>query len=341
MFNIIFFSLLSASVSLEITNQKKPVIGQAAELLTIHGQEAGEPLRCTTDKRGRCRFTIDKDAHNAHIARTIYEGLQYVSEPFRGDSAPKKISLEVYSTRQGVSDLILKERQILLIPNAQGLQVEDELVVMNTGSYVALGDNQRVIEFALPQNAHDLHFEMGFSQADTQIEGNRVTSSRPLLPGESRFAFRYQLEAKRGQLSFESTTNLPLSTVYLAYPPQGLKLQGLNLAEQGWKFIDDTRFLTAQATLQSPTLTFSVSGLPWNIRWAGLLPLLSIVFFIALYGTKAPAMAVLDDNQRSALVAELRNLKTLKAKHLIHDSEYQKRRVLVMRALAPYYSTLT
>ena len=340
LFDLLFFysvALPQVSVILEVSENSRPVAQQRVELFAIHGDEADDPVSCITARNGRCSVNIPRQQDSAFIARTFYSDLQYLSEPFRGDTPPKVIPISVYPVVPGFKDLHYKERQILIRTSDEGVEVEEELVLFNAGRATVLGEGKATLEFNLPNSAHDLQFELGFAEQDTKIEGNTIQVNRPLSPGEWRFALRYKMESKRGSAHFVSSSRLPFESVYVALPNESVRLEDAKIISESWKVGSEGRFRIFEISPTSKDLAFKIEGLPWNLRLAAFLPLLGLILFVFVFVFRGSSQVSLPMEQREQLLQDLRGLRQLYKKGIITDSEFQRRRITLYRSLLPYY----
>lgn len=173
------------------------------------------------------------------VARTVYDGVRYVSEPVTLESDEPEVTLPitVYETTNDPSGVAVAQLHVFLQRVEQQLQVGQYCVISNNGTrtYVGSGSSSAgggtTWAVNLPSGAENLRFdggELGGRFVGSQ-EGFADTRAIPPGRGSVEASFTYALAYSEG-LRVEQAFDVPVQSVVLVVPGGGVALEGTGLS---------------------------------------------------------------------------------------------------------------
>ncbi len=341
------FFLLGDALNVEVKNLDKPVPNLEVNLL---GFQDGKPLyneKRQTNRSGTAKFELGNAENLTFVFRTIYQDIQYISDFVDGNHKPEKpIRLSVYDSKPSDPRLVIRERSLFFKWTGESISVDDEIIVENNSPFTIVGKGQNdstnaapeTLKFSLPSGAHDLRFELGYTEEETRFEGNDIIVSTPFLPGLSRFSLKYNLETKGKNAQFLSTTSVPLQKVTIGSSIPNFFPESPSLKEEPSKFFENHQVsLWSITPEQNQSLLFTLNGIPRVWHWPYFLPGITLIL-LSIFGvlgskntrkTKKP--------HRKELIEELAKLDILQERKAISAAEYQARRFDLLSELVPFY----
>ncbi|MBN8555672.1 MAG: hypothetical protein J0L93_09525 [Deltaproteobacteria bacterium] len=335
--------LVSASFSVEVRLNQKPVAGQKIEFI---GFKEGEPKankEILTNAQGIAKFEFDPKEEMNLVARTFYENISYFSPVFISSRIPKTPALiEVFKTATSNPEISITDLRYFISATEAGLKIDQEIVIENPSHFTIVGDpshHDEVFRFTLPPGAFDLRFNFGFDEKETKFEGNDIIISRPLLPGTSRFNFSFAIEKPGRSFDLQQTFSLPVEKISFGTDRPELKILGLNLSESTNKVVSEKPIRAFDAKIEkTKEIQFKITGLPLHIEMGKVIPLAGFfLLFILGLSLSRDLSTNTGADEKKRLLQDLQILLKLKSERLISENEFQRKRIQILEKLAAYY----
>jgi hypothetical protein len=227
----------TGTVSGVVVNGAKPVPGLAVVLQAVVGGSARDAATTTSDSLGRFSFAgLDTTGLTSYAVYTHYQGGLFETPVISFTSSPSQtVTLQVYPTTASSAAIQVASTTLLLrTPNQPKglLPVGVLMTIENKGdtAYVAsvgpaAGQPTNLLRFYLPPGAENLTLGAGFSGLQVvQVDsGFGVTATLP--PGQSAFAFAYDVPYNGTRLTFPFKAEYPSVNVVALVPP-AVKITG-------------------------------------------------------------------------------------------------------------------
>jgi hypothetical protein len=227
----------TGSVSGVVVNGGRPVPGLGVTLQAVVSGSPKDTATTTSDSQGRFAFTgLDTSGLTSYAAYTHYQGGLFETPAISFTSGPSQtVTLQVYPTTASSSGIQVASTTLLFSnPNQPKglLPVGVLMTIENPGvtAYVASvgpagGQPTDLLRFYLPPGAENLTLGAGFSGLQVvQVDsGFGVTATLP--PGQSAFAFAYDVPYTGTQYTFPFRAEYPSINVVALVPP-GVKVSG-------------------------------------------------------------------------------------------------------------------
>jgi hypothetical protein len=177
------------------------------------------------------------------VARVVHEDVAYFSDLATFEPGLQELSLPavtIYETTEDPADVQVMQLHMFASVTDDRLRVSEFHLVGNAGdrTYVGIqdpGTGERVtLTFTLPEGAEDLSFDgPGIGERFLAREGG-FADTQPVLPGSAsgEVFFSYELPYRVG-MRVERTFDLPVASVVLVIPDEGIALEGSRLASAG------------------------------------------------------------------------------------------------------------
>lgn len=289
---------------LDGTKKNAPIGGQSVTLQMAQGNSGKDLENVKTDAQGNFDFAnLATDKAIIYAVFTKYQGAQYFTNPVHLDTqASQKLDLTVYEATSSTANFAIVQITALLHQpdSAHGLIPISEIVTFNNvdkrtyvGSLVAKNGPPNALRFALPPGARDLSLNSGFDgyQAISVDKGFATTAALP--PGNSQFAFSYNVPYTGTSYSFTYKAVYPTLDFSLLAPPslhvnsKIMQTGGIITAsdQNSYRVMHATKLLAnseTQATLEGLAApTVSTPSPPLDLRWfwvlVGILILMAIL----------------------------------------------------------------
>jgi hypothetical protein len=227
----------TGSVSGVVVQGASPVPGLTVVLQAVVSGTAKDAATATSDRLGRFSFTgLDTSGLTTYAVYAHYQGGLFATPAISLTSGPSQtVTLQVYPTTASSAQIQVESTTLLLrSPNQpKGLLPVGVLMTMeNHGdtAYVASvgpagGQPTNLLRFYLPPGATDLTLGAGFSGLQViQVDsGFGVTATLP--PGQSAFAFAYNVPYSGTKVTFPFKPEYPSVNV-VALVPSGVGVTG-------------------------------------------------------------------------------------------------------------------
>ncbi len=229
-------------------------------LQVISEIEGTRTYTTTLASNGSFRFDgLVPEEGETFVARVIHQDVAYVSdlvtlEPGQADLI---LPVTIYETTEDPSMVLITQLHVFMTGEEDRLQVAEYYLVSNTGdrTYVGAkdpGTGQWItLAFTLPDGAKDLNFDgPGMGERYLKQEEGFV-DTEPILPGTATIEalFSYGLPYREG-FRVERTFDVPVASVVLMLPDEGLALEGARLTSEG-----------AMDTQMGPALSYTAGPL--------------------------------------------------------------------------------
>ncbi|HEU5228155.1 MAG TPA: hypothetical protein VFU49_10125 [Ktedonobacteraceae bacterium] len=334
-----------------------PLAGQVVTLQMAQGSNAQDLATATTDNHGAFSFpqlATDKTISYAIFIR--YQGAQYVSDVVSLDSKPEQqLNLTVYQATSSTANIAIVQATALLhAADAQksSFVVSEIFSFKNLDTHTFVGSldaskgRPNALTFSLPRGARNITLSNGFDGYQViQVNGGFATDAA-LLPGDTQFAFTFEVPYTTSSYDFSYTVMLPTVSLSFLVPPEvhassgALTSQGVITADQ-----HPYRLFKTSALRSNQEVHLNLEGLPLATKPAVLNPgniwlivalllmlsLLTVTWFIyrnrrrVAVPAKDKGKATTKD-RRQALLQELLDLDTAFEAGKLSKAAYQERR---------------
>jgi hypothetical protein len=259
---------------LDGSNNNAPLAGQKVTLQIAQGANAGDLTTVTTDAHGGYDFPgLATDKTISYAVYIRYQGAQYVSDVVSLDSKPtQQLNLTVYGATSDTSKVAIVQATVLVHEpdRKNGSFTVSEFFAfknLDTRAFVGSLDTSqgrpKALFFSLPQGAHNVNLSNGFDGYHSiQVNGG-FASDAALLPGDSEFAFSFEVPYHASTYNFAYQTMYPTVALSFMVPPDvhvspdSLKSSGVVTADQHPYQLFKTSALPAKQNV-----TVKLEGLP-------------------------------------------------------------------------------
>jgi hypothetical protein len=174
-----------------------------------------------TGQRGAFRLHA-RDAGKAYLVRVVHEGVSYDQRAYAGDD----LSIQIFDAAPRVPRVRASIEILRAATNGNLLHVSDMYELKNESSPPVTEAGGQTFEVYVPANAKmDSVLAAGPEKIGVLVAANPVpgepghyTVSFPLRPGETKFAFNYDLPYD-GHAVFATTFAYPLEQLAVMIPP--------------------------------------------------------------------------------------------------------------------------
>jgi hypothetical protein len=181
------------------------------------------------------------DAGRTLVARTVHDGVTYVSEftALEPDQQQIQLPIVIYETTEDRGNIVIAQLHIFVNQMGERLQVGEYCVISNTGDRAYVGrvnsavDENTTWSVALPDGAENLRFEGADLGGRFVALDDGFADTRPLIPGTASVeaSFTYDLPYSRG-LGLRQTFDVPVNAAVLVLPEGDLALKGDQLSPE-------------------------------------------------------------------------------------------------------------
>jgi hypothetical protein len=180
-----------------------------------------EESQARTGQRGAFRLHV-RHPGKAYLVRVVHEGVSYDQRAFAGDD----LSIQVFDAAPRVPRVSASIEILRAGTNGNLLHVSDMYELKNESSPPVTQTGGQTFEVYVPANAKmDSVLAAGPAKIGVLIPANPVpgepghyTVSFPLRPGETKFAFNYDVPYE-GHAAFETRLAYPLEQLAIMIPP--------------------------------------------------------------------------------------------------------------------------
>ncbi|MEO7003373.1 MAG: hypothetical protein ABI068_16275 [Ktedonobacterales bacterium] len=232
------------------TQGNTPVAHQKVTLQFNVGTKPTDVETATTDAQGRFAFTnVPPTGDNQNYAvYTAYQGGLYSSQPISlAAGAAAQAAVTVYDATQSSANLSVSIATILFSEptQEQGLMHVGEFLTINNSGKTAFvgalpagssgggGMPQGLLRFSLPANAANLTTGVGFFNSTIIQVNTGFASTASAPPGQTQFAFTFDVPYTGQTFSFPYTAEYPTTQVVALVPPNMLVQSSPGLGAQG------------------------------------------------------------------------------------------------------------
>jgi 5-hydroxyisourate hydrolase-like protein (transthyretin family) len=229
---------------LDATNANAPLPGQSVTLQMAQGSNSHDLATVTTDAQGSFSFSnLSTDKTINYAVFTRYQGAQYLSSVITLNNNPtQQVNLTVYEATQSADKLAIVNATALFhepdIPN-KTITVSEAFSFKNldTHTYVgALNAEQKskpnALLFSLPADVKNINLQQGFAGYNVIQVDRGFATDAALLPGNSDFAFSFDMPYTASTYDFSYETFLPTVSLSFFVPPD-IHASSQVLASQG------------------------------------------------------------------------------------------------------------
>lgn len=235
-----------AAVVGQVTNGTSGGTVPAGLLVTLHvsvGVEETGTYTATLAADGAFRFDdLAVEGGEMFVTRVVYQDVAYISDLATFDPGQEELSLPVviYETTEDSSSILVTQLHVFISMVEERLQIEEYYLVSNTGdrTYIGVEDaetGQRVtLTITPPDGAESMRFDnAGLGERYLEREEG-FADTEPILPGTAtvEVLLDYDLPYREG-LRVERTFDVPVASVVLVLPDEGMALEGAGLTPEG------------------------------------------------------------------------------------------------------------
>ncbi len=298
---------------LDGSHKNAPVGGERVTLQMAQGNNATDLSSAITDAHGSYSFANLATAKATSYAVYInYQGAQYTSAIISlATKAVQQVNLTVYAATTSTANIAIVRATILLhTPDAQkGIIPVSELFIFRNldnrtyvGSLNASQGKPNALRFSLPHTASKVVLGKGFDGYNAIQVNNGFASDAAVPPGDSQFAFTFDMPYSASEYDFDYTAVYPTVLMTFLAPPEihassdTLSSQGPITSDQHTYTLFEGKALladkavhvqlaglpTSQIVPDAPATTTSTSGVPWFVValliMAGILCVTGVIY---------------------------------------------------------------
>ena len=186
--------------------------------LIVLGQSGVQAAQETVTEAGRFAFDVEPDADLSYVARTVYDGVQYLAPPvlLAPELPTAEVELVVYETTTEPPALTVDRTTVTVLrldrANAQiAFLREDD--VLNPGDRVFIGGEDGVtLRIPLPDGT--VVAEAG-GEGDSRVEGGTLAVATGLRPGVTTVVSRYVVGYDQARDAYALRVTAPLPTEHM------------------------------------------------------------------------------------------------------------------------------
>ena len=260
------------------TKRSAPVVGQSVTLQMAQGQTASDLKTVTTDAHGMFSFSgLNTDKTISYAVYTLYQKAQYFSGLISlSDKSEQQVNLVVYDATTSVSNIAIVQANVLIDKaDAQHglLNITESFVFENlglttyVGSLQANGQKPNALRFSLPAGARQLSLKAGFDGYNVVQVDPGFASDAAVPPGQSQFAFSFQVPYSASHYDFADTAVYPTVDMSVLTPLDYHASSG-TLTSQGSVNVSQQAYqqLEAKQLLAGAQVHVELDGLPTPTR---------------------------------------------------------------------------
>ena len=285
---------------LEGLTDPSQIKGLQAELMGYEGMQLYSTTLVDVNEDGSFSFSdVEWRGGLIYFVSVDYEGMLFTSDMLLTEDIPAgavvDLAVEIYATTTDLSGLLIDRAHVFInFLDTQTIQVVLYAIVSNTSGQLLtpFEDGSPALNFILPEGAQNLQFESG-SLGDRYVQTESGFGDLTMIqPGSQVYEilYAYSLPFDR-KITVPIEFPLPVISMILAVPTDGLQLKTESLTDAGQRMIDDqTVQLYSGSDLAANTpLELSFSGGPGQTSAGGigistelLFGLLVFVFVLAV-----------------------------------------------------------
>ncbi len=295
------------------THANAPVAGQHVTLQLTVGSNTKDVATTTTDAQGHFSFTgLDTSASSAlggsYAVYTTFQGGVFADGPINlTTSQTQTTTLTVYDATQDSAHLSVSVATILVrAPDVKhGLVgIGEFITVRNSGTTAFVGSlpanatggaMPSLLRFSLPASAQNVTTGVGFFNTTVIQVGTGFAAAATVPPGETEFAFAYDMPYTGTTLSVPYKAEYPTDQVVTLVPPNMLVRNASGVTAQGIVTAFGSRYqvYTANNVTHDTLTTVNLYDLPQpgepqdlnmaHLIWLGIGLLVLLALLLALY----------------------------------------------------------
>jgi hypothetical protein len=212
-------------------------------LHVFSGMEERESYTTTLAADGSFRFDgLALEEGESFVVRVAYQDVTYVSDLGAFEAGQQELSLPVtiYETTEDAAAVLVTQLHIFMTGSGDWLQVGEYYLISNTGdrTYIGVEDSEAgrrvTLTVTSPAGAENARFEdAGLGERFLEREAD-FADTEPILPGTAtaEVLFNYDLPYREG-LRVTRTFDVPVASVVLVLPDEGMVLEGTGLTSEG------------------------------------------------------------------------------------------------------------
>ncbi len=186
--------------------------------LIVLGQSGVQAAQETVTEAGRFAFDVEPDADLSYVARTVYDGVQYLAPPvlLAPELPTAEVELVVYATTTEPPALTVDRTTVTVLrldrANAQIVFLRED-DVHNPGDRVFIGGEDGVtLRIPLPDGT--VVAEAG-GEGDSRVEGGTLAVATGLRPGVTTVVSRYVVGYDQARDAYALRVTAPLPTEHM------------------------------------------------------------------------------------------------------------------------------
>jgi hypothetical protein len=316
------------------THGNAPVAGQQVTLQLTIGASSKDLSTTTTDAQGHFSFSgIDLSASSAlggsYAVYTQFQGGVFANGPINLTAdQTQTVTLMVYDATQNSANLSVSVATILVrAPDVKHglIGIGEFITVSNSGNTAFVGSlptnttggaMPSLLRFSLPATAQNVTTGVGFFNTTAIQIGSGFAAAATVPPGQTQFAFAYDLPYTGTTLSVPFKAEYPTGQVVALVPPNVLVRNASGVAAQGIVTAFGSRYqvYTANNVAHDGQITVNLYDLPQpgeaqdlnyaHLLWLAGVLLALLALLLALYvwrGALGAALGLIPPAGRSDL----------------------------------------
>jgi hypothetical protein len=243
-------------------------------LHVFSGVEEAGTYTTTVATDGSFRFNgLASEQGQSFVVRVLYQDVTYASDlgAFEAEQQELSLPVTIYETTEDPAAVLVTQLHLFLTGAGDRLRVGEYYLVSNTGDRTYVGfegsetGRRATLTFTVPEEAEELSFDgPGLDERYLERETG-FADTEPVPPGTAtaEVLFSYELPYREG-LRVERAVDVPVHSVVLVLPEEGLALEGEGIISAGTL---DTEMGPAQSYTAGPlaaeeSLVFTLVAAP-------------------------------------------------------------------------------
>ncbi len=239
--------------------------------IILHGYvNMSETINLTTTVKadGSYEFAnVPLETNIAYIVSIDVDGMSYNSDVavYDGSTTDFDLPITVYETTTDISSISADRLHIFFdFSNPDTVQVIEIYILSNSSNktVVAVGPDQPILTYQLPDGASNLEFENGQIGNPFISTGNGFGDPSTILPGASSYQLMYAFDMPYGKkLEIKQPITVSVGSL-IVMAPDGIKVSSDQLLDAGKRDVQGQAYsmFTGENLSAGDTLTLAISG---------------------------------------------------------------------------------
>ncbi|MBI4333429.1 MAG: hypothetical protein HY673_19360 [Chloroflexi bacterium] len=292
--------VISGMVTNRTTNEA--AAGLEVKLETYQATQLQGTSTAITGPDGTFKFSdLDTQSTRMYLARLTYKEVNYNSGGlvFQKDQTTLNVDMSVFEPGAGVNAISSKIAHTVMYAQSGAIGVLEFESVLNGDNKVftpGSADRKSSLELFLPKEADSVTFMSGVTAANSTRTETGLTYGLPLKPGETEFAYGYNLPIQGDQYVYLRPVSYPMASYSLLVRGDSLKIESSVLQALEPVVINGEAYQRFSAQNLAPATFMMVNvrsvGVPSQVQAPGAAAPVSPIMTIAFPAVLALALGL-------------------------------------------------